>query len=689
VPSDVQTSLSQRLLGLVLLVALALGLLFSSAQIAHGLWQVRQSLHAEGQQLLGMFRASASQAAFHADHGLAQQVVEGLLGHPGVRQASLSDGREAPLASGERDIPTRQAPWLDEWLFGPAQAISQPLPCPARQQATCGELLLVLDSSYRADTFFSSARFLIASSLLFTLLLGLSMFWLCRWQLTLPLRRLLGELARIDPERPGHHLLPLPKDHERDELGQWVQRANQLLSAIARQHSQRRAAESHLQRMSQFDPLTGLPGRSLLQQQLEHLLRDAARSEGRVAVLCLGLDDFNSINEKHGYQAGDRLLLAVAERLRALDKRLASLARLGGDQFVLVQIGFQHSYQVAELAQQVLDALARPQSIAAQPISLGVTIGITLSPDDGDDAERLLQRAEQTLTLAKQGDRQRYQFFVASIDREIRRRRQLEQDLRQALQGDQLELYYQPQLSSASQRVTGVEALLRWRHPQLGFVPPDQFIPLAEQSGLILAIGDWVLERACRQLREWHALGLEGLRMAVNLSTAQLRSEQLPRQVIGLLQRHGLPPYSLELEVTETGLMTNVDQAARQLHSLRLAKVLLAVDDFGTGYSSLSYLKSLPLDKIKIDRSFVRDLPHNEDDAIIARTIIQLAHSLNMQVIAEGVETAEQEDYLRAQGCHEGQGYLYCRPLPAFEVTHYLGTALRHNAAARVPLPEV
>ena len=212
-------------------------------------------------------------------------------------------------------------------------------------------------------------------------------------------------------------------------------------------------------------------------------------------------------------------------------------------------------------------------------------------------------------------------------------------------------------------------------------MPPDQFIPLAEQNGLILEIGDWVLEQACRQLRDWHGQGLVGLRMAVNLSTSQLRSDKLPRQVTGLLQRHGLPAHSLELEITETGLMTDVRGAAQQLHSLRLAKVLLAIDDFGTGYSSLSYLKTLPLDKIKIDRSFVRDLTRNEDDATLVRTIIQLAHNLNMTVIAEGVETAEQEAYLIAHGCHESQGYLHCRPLPPLEVTRYLKQAQRSNAA--------
>ncbi|EDO29253.1 predicted protein [Nematostella vectensis] len=286
------------------------------------------------------------------------------------------------------------------------------------------------------------------------------------------------------------------------------------------------------------------------------------------------------------------------------------------------------------------------------------------------------------MTLAKSRSRNRYQFYIASVDSEMRRRRELEKDLRDALSLNQLHLVYQPQVDYRDHSVVGVEALLRWQHPQHGFVPPDLFIPLAEQNGTIIPIGEWILDQTCRQLREWHDQGFTELRMAVNLSTVQLHHAELPRVVNNLMQVYRLPLRSLELEVTETGLMEDINTAAQHLLSLRRSGALIAIDDFGTGYSSLSYLKSLPLDKIKIDKSFVQDLLEDEDDATIVRAIIQLGKSLGMQVIAEGVETVEQEAYIMAQGCNEGQGYLYSKPLPARELTAYLKQARRLNNAA-------
>ncbi|MEK1907014.1 MAG: GGDEF domain-containing phosphodiesterase, partial [Pseudomonas sp.] len=325
--------------------------------------------------------------------------------------------------------------------------------------------------------------------------------------------------------------------------------------------------------------------------------------------------------------------------------------------------------------------LEAPFLLDQQEVMLRATIGITLFPEDGDSTEKLLQKAEQTMTLAKSRSRNRYQFYIASVDSEMRRRRELEKDLREALTRGELHLVYQPQIDYRDHRVVGVEALLRWQHPQHGFVPPDLFIPLAEQNGSIIAIGEWVLDQSCRQLREWHDQGFSDLRMAVNLSTVQLHHAELPRMVNNLLQVYRLPARSLELEVTETGLMEDITTAAQHLLSLRRAGALIAIDDFGTGYSSLSYLKSLPLDKIKIDRSFVQDVLEDEDDATIVRAIIQLAKSLGMQVIAEGVETIEQESYIIAQGCHEGQGYLYSKPIPAREVTLYLKQSRRLTSA--------
>jgi len=298
------------------------------------------------------------------------------------------------------------------------------------------------------------------------------------------------------------------------------------------------------------------------------------------------------------------------------------------------------------------------------------------------DASKLLQKAEQTMMLAKIRSRNRYQFYIASVDSEMRVRRELASSLRDALMRNEFHLVYQPQIDLTSRRVVGVEALLRWHHPERGLVPPDLFIPLAEQSGAIIAIGEWVLDQACRQLRDWQQAGRPELRMSVNLSTVQLHHPDLSCMVTRVLQRYALPRNCLELEVTETGLMEDIQAAAKHLNELKSTGVQIALDDFGTGYSSLSYLRGLPLDKIKIDKSFTGDLLVDHDDRNIVRIIIQLGRNLNMQVIAEGVESAEQEAYLSAEGCHEGQGYFYSRPLTAAALVTWMDDYEQTLAAA-------
>ncbi|WMR34059.1 putative bifunctional diguanylate cyclase/phosphodiesterase, partial [Metapseudomonas otitidis] len=548
-----------------------------------------------------------------------------------------------------------------------------------------GDLTITLDTAPYGEDFVISSVIIFVSGVLRALAMGLVLYSVYHWLLTKPLSKIIEHLTNINPDRPSEHKLPMLKGNEKNELGLWINTANELLASIERNTHLRREAENSLLRMAQYDFLTGLPNRQQLQQQLDQILEDAGRLQRRVAVLCVGLDDFKGVNEQYSYQTGDQLLIALADRLRGHSGRLGALARLGGDQFALVQADIEQPYEAAELAQSVLDDLEAPFALEQQEVRLRATIGITLFPEDGDSTEKLLQKAEQTMTLAKSRSRNRYQFYIASVDSEMRRRRELEKDLREALKRNELQLVYQPQVDYRDHRVVGVEALLRWQHPQHGFVPPDLFIPLAEQNGSIIPIGEWVLDQACHQLRDWHDQGFNELRMAVNLSTVQLHHTELPRVVNNLLQVYRLPPRSLELEVTETGLMEDISTAAQHLLSLRRSGALIAIDDFGTGYSSLSYLKSLPLDKIKIDKSFVQDVLEDEDDATIVRAIIQLARSLGMQVIAEGVETPEQESYIIAQGCNEGQGYLYSKPLPARELTGYLKQSRRLSAAASNP----
>ena len=664
---ELKNSLSVKLLRVVLLSALIVGVALSAAQIVFDAYKTRQAVAGDAQRILDMFRDPSTQAVYSLDREMGMQVIEGLFQDDAVRMASIGHPNETMLA--EKNRPLQQSPsrWLTDLILGQERSFTTSLVGKGPYSEYYGDLSITLDTATYGRSFLVSSVIIFISGVLRALVMGLVLYLVYHWMLTKPLSRMIGHLTSINPDRPSEHKIPQLKGHERNELGQWINTANQLLESIERNTHLRHEAESSLLRMAQYDFLTGLPNRQKLQAQLDKILTDAGRRQRRVAVLCVGLDDFKSVNEQFTYQAGDKLLLALADRLRAHSGRLGTLARLGGDQFALVQADIDQPYEAAELAQSILDDLEAEFALDHDLIRLRATIGITLFPEDGDSTEKLLQKAEQTMTLAKSRSRNRYQFYIASVDSEMRRRRELEKDLRDALSREQLHLVYQPQISYRDHQVVGVEALLRWQHPEHGLVPPDLFIPLAEQNGTIIPIGEWVLDQACRQLREWHDQGFTALRMAVNLSTVQLHHTELPRVVNNLMQIYRLPPRSLELEVTETGLMEDISTAAQHLLSLRRSGALIAIDDFGTGYSSLSYLKSLPLDKIKIDKSFVQDLQDDDDDATIVRAIIQLGKSLGMQVIAEGVETAEQEAYVISEGCHEGQGYHYSKPLQARE----------------------
>ncbi|MFJ3376476.1 putative bifunctional diguanylate cyclase/phosphodiesterase [Pseudomonas sp. NPDC086112] len=677
---ELKNSLSVKLLRVVLLSALIVGVVLSCAQIVFDAYKTRQAVASDAQRILDMFRDPSTQAVYSLDREMGMQVIEGLFQDDAVRMASIGHPHEAMLAQKTRELQHSNSRWLTDLILGQERTFTTQLVGRGPYSEYYGDLSITLDTATYGKGFIVSSVIIFISGVLRAMAMALVLYLVYHWLLTKPLSRIIEHLTEINPDRPSAHKIPQLKGHERNELGVWINTANQLLESIERNTHLRHEAENSLLRMAQYDFLTGLPNRQQLQQQLDKILVDAGKLQRRVAVLCVGLDDFKGINEQFSYQTGDQLLLALADRLRAHSGRLGALARLGGDQFALVQADIEQPYEAAELAQSILDDLEAAFALDHQEIRLRATIGITLFPEDGDSTEKLLQKAEQTMTLAKTRSRNRYQFYIASVDTEMRRRRELEKDLRDALIRDQFYLVYQPQISYRDHRVVGVEALIRWQHPEHGLVPPDLFIPLAEQNGTIIAIGEWVLDQACKQLREWHDQGFD-LRMAVNLSTVQLHHAELPRVVNNLLQMYRLPPRSLELEVTETGLMEDISTAAQHLLSLRRSGALIAIDDFGTGYSSLSYLKSLPLDKIKIDKSFVQDLLDDDDDATIVRAIIQLGKSLGMQVIAEGVETAEQEAYIISEGCHEGQGYHYSKPLPARELSAYLKQAQRSNAA--------
>ena len=423
------------------------------------------------------------------------------------------------------------------------------------------------------------------------------------------------------------------------------------------------ASHAHARHLALHDALTGLPNRVLLAERLGQSLAQARRYGGAVAVLALDLDRFKGINDTLGHGAGDQLLREVAARLQACVRETDTVARVGGDEFVLVQLGAEQPAAAEALCRRLRETLSAPVVIEGKEVAAGVSIGVALAPTDGELPDDLVRHADIALYQAKNDGRGRFRFFEERMNAALQARSALERDLRRALAENRLELRYQPQVDLETGRMIGAEALLRWNHPQRGEILPGAFIPLAEETGLILPIGDWVLRSACAEAAGW-----PGLRLAVNISPVQFREPGLIGTVEEALRGSGLAPDRLELEITESVLLEDTEAAVAILQALKSLGVRIAMDDFGTGYSSLSYLRRFAFDKIKIDRSFVADLGRSSDAAAIVRSVVGLGASLGITTNAEGVEVEAQADLLRAEGCNEAQGYRYGRPMPATEL---------------------
>ena len=430
---EFKNSLSVKLLRVVLLSALIVGVVLSCAQIVFDAYKTRQAVASDAQRILDMFRDPSTQAVYSLDREMGMQVIEGLFQDQAVRMASIGHPNETMLAEKSRPLQDTGTRWLTDLILGQERSFTTQLVGRGPYSEYYGDLNITLDTASYGQGFIFSSVIIFISGVLRALAMGLVLYLVYHWLLTKPLSRIIEHLTQINPDRPSEHQLPLLKGHETNELGLWINTHNQLLASIERNTHLRHEAENSLLRMAQYDFLTGLPNRQQLQQQLDKILVDAGRLQRRVAVIYVGLDDFKGINEQFSYQAGDQLLLALADRLRAHSGRLGALARLGGDQFALVQADIEQPYEAAELAQSILDDLEAPFALDLQEIRLRATIGITLFPEDGDSTEKLLQKAEQTMTLAKSRSRNRYQFYVASIDSQMRARRELEKDLSEAL----------------------------------------------------------------------------------------------------------------------------------------------------------------------------------------------------------------------------------------------------------------
>ena len=428
---------------------------------------------------------------------------------------------------------------------------------------------------------------------------------------------------------------------------------------------ERRRTEEKLRHLAHHDPLTDLPNRTLLKDRLAVALAQARRNKHMLGVMFLDLDRFKAVNDTVGHPKGDELLKIVSRQLKELVREGDTVARVGGDEFVLLLPAMARVGDATEVAQRILKVLGQPQVLSGHEFHITASIGITIFPTDGDDPEALLTNSDIAMYHAKEQGRNNYQLYTPALNASVRERLALENDLRHGLEREEFVVYYQPQVNISTGQIVGTEALLRWQHPGRGLVMPMEFIPVAEETGLIVPLGEWVLRTACAQAKAWQDAGLSPLRMAVNLSSRQFQQPDLAKKVKQVLQETGLDPHCLQLEITEGVAIQDVDYAIMMLRHLKELGVQIAIDDFGTGYSSLSYLRHLPIDVLKIDRSFIGKLTSNPKDAAITATVIAMAHNLDLYVIAEGVETNEQLAFLKEQACDEMQGYLFSRSVPA------------------------
>ena len=451
---------------------------------------------------------------------------------------------------------------------------------------------------------------------------------------------------------------------------QWQEAgSSKLLIAVARDISERRLAQQRLKHLASFDALTGLPNRTLFFQNLRETIELAQDKAWRVAVLFITLDRFKIVNDSLGPALGDELLRQFSDRLVRVRGQRGSVGRLGGDEFaVILSMTREQHDEAAHLANEIREALRSPFDLNGQQAVLTASIGIAMYPDDATEPETLVKYADTAMVRAKEAGRDGYRFFTAGMNVQVLARLDLEVALRGALEGRQFVLHYQPKLELSTGRVCGVEALLRWHRPGHGLVYPAEFVPVLEETGMVVRIGEWIIMEACRQIAEWHEQGVRDVRVAVNVSSRQFVEGDLEGVVRAAIHTHGIEPSMLELELTESALMTNAGRTIEVLERLKQLGIRIAIDDFGTGYSSLAYLKRFPIDKLKIDIAFVRDIVTNPDDAAIALAIISMAHSLHMQVIAEGVETRAQMAYLRRHRCDEIQGFHFSRALSASQL---------------------
>ncbi|MGB0360476.1 MAG: putative bifunctional diguanylate cyclase/phosphodiesterase, partial [Endozoicomonas sp.] len=574
-----QSQLSHQLLKVALFCAFIFGTLLSIVQVFIEAHQSSLAIERKGQELLAIIHEPAHRALSRVDHKMAQEILNGMMEVTSIQAASIKLADQPFLAQIEKPLSQSRYRQVTDIIFTPLRTFRLRMNTDLHAQSTSGEVILYLDTAFEGKAFIKRSVTIILVGLIRALTMALVLFFIYKVLLTKPLNRLIFHLSGINPELPEKQQLPIPKGHEKNEFGLWVTTANKLLSSIYRNYNLRQKAEERIMRLSQYDYLTRLPNRQSLQKYLNQLIKKTNANDS-FAVICLGLDDFKSLNVQLNFNAAEHVLVKLSDRLRNHVDHKTYLGRLGEDQFAFVISHIHQPYEAAELTQLLLQEFEKPFKVDDEFFTISATAGITLYPNDGDNVDKLLQQAEFAMIMAKSRNRNRYQFYIATIDSEIRQHKRLAMDLHQALENKELSLVYQPQFSCQNSELVGVEALLRWNHKDRGFISPEEFIPMAESSMDIIPIGSWVLESACKQLKHWQDSGYGGLRMAINLSAVQLQDPDIVNRVVNLLNQYQLSPNALELEVTETFIMEDVATAKYQLNQLKNIGITLTLDDF-------------------------------------------------------------------------------------------------------------
>ena len=674
--------LGWRLMTTTLLLACAIGIVLNIAQILADSRSQSLEIDRVVERLMSMMREPATEAVYNIDDRLAKRVIDGVFRFEGIVGADLTVGSTEVLASRQREPIASPFRFVTAAMFGDVRDYRIPLTTEAGEEV--GSLHLRLDTYQPGRAFLLRAAVVFGLGLLKAALLALVLLWVFNRFLTKPLVRMVYALTSFDPNSPQSIHLDVPPAHEKDELGLWVRSVNRLLAAIRENLSRRAEAETRASWLEHFDTLTGLANRTLLLANTTHAIA-SAMPELHLAVLIVDIREFRDVNAQFGADVGDEALREVAHRLNFVGTGGSTLlARLAEDAFAFLVTGADARRRAEELAKKLQVAFEAPLMLGTNRLALGVDIGIAVYPDDADNADQLIQNAERALAYAKKAQVGEGQFYQAEHDKELQQRKRLTRDLRSASRREQIRLHYHPLMDGSNGHVSAVEVLARWAHPELGNVPPVEFIPLAESSGQIVPLGEWILRRACRDAAGWARILPDPPRVAVNVSATQLRERGFELMVASALDESGLPPSQLELEITETALIENIDQAVDILKKLRISGVRISIDDFGTGLASLSYLKRLPIDQLKIDISFIRDVLHDPSDTQIVKAIINLGHSLDLEVVAEGVEHPAQRDFLVNNGCDLLQGYLFTMPLEAAAFAEYLKKHAAEGARAHV-----